>query len=267
MSDSTHPHKSPKDSANALDRLDKIGSAFESFNSAESDAKDRNDALSLSDLNKQLSPSHNHSSTSLSESDFNSSFELEKGLKDLAKIASLSAKDSKAADSKKNASSLSDLEDLIESADATDQDQDADSLDEQEQGDRVHEAKILPKIDVASEKASKMDMQTEIATLRKQVLDLTKLSGVIKIDDEAYLNSFDDTIAIDHLKNQRISICIVAGAGLDSHLIRIADLKANGLFEAFHKSSASEDNADSIDKIRLADSTIGKGTVGVDAGD
>ena len=263
MSDATHPHKSPKDSANALDRLDKIGSAFESFNSAESTAEDRNDALSLSDLNKQLSSGHKSSSTSLSESDFNFSFELDKGLKDLAKLASLSAKDSKAADSKKNASSLSDLEDLIESADATDLDQDAPSLDKQEQADRVHEAKNLPKVDVSSEMASKMDMQSEIAALRKQVLDLTKLSGVIKIDDEAYLNSFDDTIAIDHLKNQRLSICIVAGAGLDSHLIRIADLKANGLFEAFHKSSASEDNADSIDKIRLADSTIGKGTVGV----
>lgn len=263
MSDSTHPHKSPKDSANALDRLDKIGSAFESFNSAESTAEDRNDALSLSDLNKPQSPGHKSSSTSLSESDFSSSFELDKGLKDLAKIASLSAKDSKATDSKKNASSLSDLEDLIESADATDLDQDAPSLDEQKQEDRAYEAKNLPKVDVASEMASKMDMQSEIAALRKQVLDLTKLSGVIKIDDEAYLNSFDDTIAIDHLKNQRLSICIVAGAGLDSHLIRIADLKANGLFEAFHKSSASEDNADSIDKIRLADSTIGKGTVGV----
>lgn len=263
MSDSTHPHKSPKDSANALDRLDKIGSAFESFNSAESTAEDRNDALSLSVLNKQLSSGHKSSSTSLSESDFNFSFELDKGLKDLAKLASLSAKDSKTADSKKNASSLSDLEDLIESADDTDLDQDAPSLDEQKQGDRAYEAKNLPKVDVASEMASKMDMQSEIAALRKQVLDLTKLSGVIKIDDEAYLNSFDDTIAIDHLKNQRLSICIVAGAGLDSHLIRIADLKANGLFEAFHKSSASEDNADNIDKIRLADSTIGKGTVGV----
>ena len=263
MSDSTHPHKSPNDSANALDRLDKIGSAFESFNSAESDAEDRNDDLNLSDLNKPLSPGHNPSSTSLSESDFNSSFELEKGLKDLAKIASLSAKDSKAADSKKNASSLSDLEDLIESTDATDQDQDADSLDEQEQGDRVHEAKNLPKVEVASEMASKMDMQSEIAALRKQVLDLTKLSGVIKIDDEAYLNSFDDTIAIDHLTNQRLSICIVAGSGLDTHLIRIADLKANGLFEVFHKTSASENSVESIDKIRLADSTVSKGTVGV----
>lgn len=263
MSDSTHHHKSPKDSANALDRLDKIGSAFESFNSAKSTAEDRNDALSLSDLNKQLSSGHKSSSTSLSESDFSSSFELDKGLKDLAKLASLSARDSKTADSKKNASSLSDLEDLIESTDATGQDQDVDSLEEQEQGDRVHEAKNLPKVDGASEMANKVDMQSEIAALRKQVLDLTKLSGVIKIDDEAYLNSFNDTIAIDHLKNQRLSICIVAGAGLDSHLIRIADLKANGLFEAFHKSSASEDNADSIDKIRLADSTIGKGTVGV----
>lgn len=263
MSDSTHPHKSQKDSANALDRLDKIGSAFESFNSAESTAKARNDDLSLSDLNKPLSPGHKSSSTSLSESNFSSSFELEKGLKDLAKIASLSAKDSKAADSKKNASSLSDLEDLIESVDATDQDQDADSLEEQDQGDRVHEAKNLPKVDVASEMDSKVDMQSEIAALRKQVLDLTKLSGVIKIDDEAYLNSFDDTIAIDHLKNQRLSICIVAGAGLDTHLIRIADLKANGLFEAFHKTSASEDSVESIDKIRLADSTVSKGTVGV----
>lgn len=263
MSDSTHPHKSPKDSANALDRLDKIGSAFESFNSAESTAEDRNDDLSLSDLKKPLSPGHNSSSTSLSESAFSSSFELDKGLKDLAKIASLSAKDSKAADSKKNASSLSDLEDLIESVDATDQDQDADSLEEQDQGDRVHEAKNLPKVDVASEMASKVDMQSEIAALRKQVLDLTKLSGVIKIDDEAYLNSFDDTIAIDHLKNQRLSICIVAGAGLDTHLIRIADLKSNGLFEAFHKTSASEDSVESIDKIRLADSTVSKGTVGV----
>lgn len=263
MSDSTHPHKSPNDSANALDRLDKIGSAFESFNSAESDTKDRNDDLNLNDLNKPLSPSHNPSSTSISESDFNSSFELEKGLKDLAKIASLSAKDSKAADSKKNASSLSDLEDFIESTDATDQDQDADSLDEQEQGDRVHEAKNLPKVEVASEMASKMDMQSEIAALRKQVLDLTKLSGVIKIDDEAYLNSFDDTIAIDHLTNQRLSICIVAGSGLDTHLIRIADLKANGLFEVFHKTSASENSVESIDKIRLADSTVSKGTVGV----
>ena len=263
MSDSTHPHKSPKDSANALDRLDKIGSAFESFNSAESTAEDRNDDLSLNDLNKPLSPGHKSSSTSLSESDFNFSFELDKGLKDLAKLASLSAKDSKTADSKKNASSLSDLEDLIESADATDLDQDAPSLDEQKQEDHVHEAKNLPKVDVASERASKMDMQSEIAALRKQVLDLTKLSGVIKIDDEAYLNSFDDTIAIDHLKNQRLSICIVAGAGLDSHLIRIADLKANGLFEAFHKTSASEDSVESIDKIRLADSTVSKGTVGV----
>ena len=263
MSDSTHPHKSPKDSANALDRLDKIGSAFESFNSAESTAKARNDDLSLSDLNKPLSPGHKSSSTSLSESDFSSSFELDKGLKDLAKIASLSAKDSKAADSKKNASSLSDLEDLIESADATDLDQDEDSLYEQEQGDRVHEAKNLPKADVASKMASKVDMQSEIAALRKQVLDLTKLSGVIKIDDEAYLNSFDDTIAIDHLKNQRLSICVVAGAGLDTHLIRIADLKSNGLFEAFHKTSASEDSVESIDKIRLADSTVSKGTVGV----
>lgn len=263
MSDSTHPHKSPKDSANALDRLDKIGSAFESFNSAESTAENRNDALSLSDLNKPLSPGHKSSSTSLSESDFSSSFELDKGLKDLAKIASLSAKDSKAADSKKNASSLSDLEDLIESAVATDLDQDADSLEEQDQEDRVHEAKNLPKVDVASEMASKVDMQSEIAALRKQVLDLTKLSGVIKIDDEAYLNSFDDTIAIDHLKNQRLSICVVAGAGLDTHLIRIADLKANGLFEAFHKTSASEDSVESIDKIRLADSTVSKGTVGV----
>ena len=263
MSDSTHPHKSQKDSANALDRLDKIGSAFESFNSAESTAKDRNNDLSLSDLNKPLSPGHKSTSTSLSESNFSSSFELEKGLKDLAKIASLSAKDSKAADSKKNASSLSDLEDLIESVDATDQDQDEDSLYEQEQGDRVHEAKNLPKVDVASEMASKVDMQSEIAALRKQVLDLTKLSGVIKIDDEAYLNSFDDTIAIDHLKNQRLSICIVAGAGLDTHLIRIADLKSNGLFEAFHKTSASEDSVESIDKIRLADSTVSKGTVGV----
>ena len=263
MSDSTHPHKSQKDSANALDRLDKIGSAFESFNSAESTAEDRNDDLSLRDLNKPLSPGHKSSSTSLSESDFSSSFELDKGLKDLAKIASLSAKDSKAADSKKNASSLSDLEDLIESTDATDQDQDADSLEEQDQGERAYEAKNLPKADVASEMASKMDMQTEIAALRKQVLDLTKLSGVIKIDDEAYLNSFDDTIAIDHLKNQRLSICIVAGAGLDTHLIRIADLKANGLFEAFHKTSASEDSVESIDKIRLADSTVSKGTVGV----
>ena len=263
MSDSTHPHKSQKDSANALDRLDKIGSAFESFNSAESTAEDRNDDLSLSNLNKPLSPGHKSSSTSLSESDFSSSFELDKGLKDLAKIASLSARDSKAADSKKNASSLSDLEDLIESVDATDQDQDADSLEEQDQEDRVHEAKNLPKVDVASEMASKVDMQSEIAALRKQVLDLTKLSGVIKIDDEAYLNSFDDTIAIDHLKNQRLSICIVAGAGLDTHLIRIADLKANGLFEAFHKTSASEDSVESIDKIRLADSTVSKGTVGV----
>ena len=263
MSDSTHPHKSPNDSANALDRLDKIGSAFESFNSAESTAEDRNDDLSLSDLNKPLSPGHKSSSTSLSESNFSSSFELEKGLKDLAKIASLSAKDSKAADSKKNSSSLSDLEDLIESADATDLDQDEDSSHEQDQGDRVHEAKNLPKVDVASEMASKVDMQTEIAALRKQVLDLTKLSGVIKIDDEAYLNSFDDTIAIDHLKNQRLSICVVAGAGLDTHLIRIADLKANGLFEAFHKTSASEDSVESIDKIRLADSTVSKGTVGV----
>ena len=263
MSDSTHPHKSQKDSANALDRLDKIGSAFESFNSAESTAEDRNDALSLSDLNKPLSPGHKSTSTSLSESDFSSSFELDKGLKDLAKIASLSAKDSKAADSKKNASSLSDLEDLIESVDATDQDQDADSLEEQDQGDRVHEAKNLPKVDVDSEMASKVDMQSEIAALRKQVLDLTKLSGVIKIDDEAYLNSFDDTIAIDHLKNQRLSICVVAGAGLDTHLIRIADLKSNGLFEAFHKTSASEDSVESIDKIRLADSTVSKGTVGV----
>ena len=263
MSDSTHPHKSPKDSANALDRLDKIGSAFESFNSAESTAEDRNEDLSLSDLNKPLSPGHKSSSTSLSESNFSSSFELEKGLKDLAKIASLSARDSKAADSKKNASSLSDLEDLIESTDATDQDQDADSLDEQKQGDRAHEAKNLPKVDVASEMASKVDLQSEIAALRKQVLDLTKLSGVIKIDDEAYLNSFDDTIAIDHLKNQRLSICVVAGAGLDTHLIRIADLKANGLFEAFHKTSASEDSVESIDKIRLADSTVSKGTVGV----
>ena len=85
MSDSTHPHKSQKDSANALDRLDKIGSAFESFNSAESTAKDRNDDLSLSDLNKPLSPGHKSSSTSLSESDFSSSFELDKGLKDFAK--------------------------------------------------------------------------------------------------------------------------------------------------------------------------------------
>lgn len=263
MSDSTHPHKSPKDSANALDRLDKIGSAFESFNTAESTAKDRNNDLSLSDLNKPLSPGHKSTSTSLSESDFSSSFELDKGLKDLAKIASLSAKDSKAADSKKNASSLSDLEDLIESAVATDLDQDADSLEEQDQEDRVHEAKNLPKVDVASEMASKVDMQSEIAALRKQVLDLTKLSGVIKIDDEAYLNSFDDTIAIDHLKNQRLSICVVAGAGLDTHLIRIADLKANGLFEAFHKTSASEDSVESIDKIRLADSTVSKGTVGV----
>ena len=263
MSDSTHPHKSPKDSANALERLDKIGSAFESFNSTESTAEDRNDDLSLSDLNKPLSPGHKSSSTSLSESNFSSSFELEKGLKDLAKIASLSAKDSKAADSKKNASSLSDLEDLIESVDATDQDQDADSLEEQDQGDRVHEAKNLPKVDLASKMASKVDMQSEIAALRKQVLDLTKLSGVIKIDDEAYLNSFDDTIAIDHLKNQRLSICIVAGAGLDTHLIRIADLKSNGLFEAFHKTSASEDSVESIDKIRLADSTVSKGTVGV----
>lgn len=263
MSDSTHPHKSPKDSANALDRLDKIGSAFESFNSAESTAEDRNADLSLSNLNKPLSPGHKSSSTNLSESDFSSSFELDKGLKDLAKIASLSAKDSKAADSKKIASSPSDLEDLIESVDATDQDQDADSLEEQEQGDRVHDAKNLPKVDVASKMASKMDMQSEIAALRKQVLDLTKLSGVIKIDDEAYLNSFDDTIAIDHLKNQRLSICIVAGAGLDTHLIRIADLKANGLFEAFHKTSASEDSVESIDKIRLADSTVSKGTVGV----
>ncbi|MGN8852550.1 hypothetical protein [Anaerobiospirillum succiniciproducens] len=263
MSDSTHPHKSPKDSANALDRLDKIGSAFESFNSAESTAEDRNADLSLSNLNKPLSPGHKSSSTNLSESDFSSSFELDKGLKDLAKIASLSAKDSKAADSKKIASSPSDLEDLIESVDATDQDQDADSLEEQEQGDRVHEAKNLPKVDVASKMTSKMDMQSEIAALRKQVLDLTKLSGVIKIDDEAYLNSFDDTIAIDHLKNQRLSICIVAGAGLDTHLIRIADLKANGLFEAFHKTSASEDSVESIDKIRLADSTVSKGTVGV----
>ena len=263
MSDSTHPHKSPKDSANALDRLDKIGSAFESFNSAESTAEDRNDDLSLSDLNKPLSPGHKSSSTSLSESDFSSSFELDKGLKDLAKIASLSARDSKAADSKKNTSSPSDLEDLIESVDATDQDQDADSLEEQDQEDRVHEAKNLPKVDVASEMASKVDMQSEIAALRKQVLDLTKLSGVIKIDDEAYLNSFDDTIAIDHLKNQRLSICVVAGAGLDTHLIRIADLKANGLFEAFHKTSASEDSVESIDKIRLADSTVSKGTVGV----
>ena len=263
MSDSTHPHKSPKDSANALDRLDKIGSAFESFNSAESTAEDRNEDLSLSNLNKPLSPGHKSSSTSLSESDLSSSFELDKGLKDLAKIASLSAKDSKAADSKKNASSLSDLEDLIESVDATDQDQDADSLEEQDQGDRVHEAKNLPKVDLASKMASKMDMQSEIAALRKQVLDLTKLSGVIKIDDEAYLNSFDDTIAIDHLKNQRLSICVVAGAGLDTHLIRIADLKANGLFEAFHKTSASEDSVESIDKIRLADSTVSKGTVGV----
>ncbi len=263
MSDSTHPHKSPKDSANALDRLDKIGSAFESFNSAESTAEDRNDDLSLSNLNKPLSPGHKSSSTNLSESDFSSSFELDKGLKDLAKIASLSAKDSKAADSKKIASSPSDLEDLIESVDATDQDQDADSLEEQEQGDRVHEAKNLPKVDVASKMASKIDMQSEIAALRKQVLDLTKLSGVIKIDDEAYLNSFDDTIAIDHLKNQRLSICVVAGAGLDTHLIRIADLKANGLFEAFHKTSASEDSVESIDKIRLADSTVSKGTVGV----
>lgn len=263
MSDSTHPHKSQKDSANALDRLDKIGSAFESFNSTESTAEDRNDDLSLSDLNKPLSPGHKSSSTSLSESNFSSSFELEKGLKDLAKIASLSAKDSKAADSKKNASSLSDLEDLIESADATDLDQDEDSLHGQEQGDRVHEAKNLPKVDVASEMTSKVDMQSEIAALRKQVLDLTKLSGVIKIDDEAYLNSFDDTIAIDHLKNQRLSICVVAGAGLDTHLIRIADLKANGLFEAFHKTSASEDSVESIDKIRLADSTVSKGTVGV----
>lgn len=263
MSDSTHPHKSPKDSANALDRLDKIGSAFESFNSAESTAEDRNADLSLSNLNKPLSPGHKSSSTNLSESDFSSSFELDKGLKDLAKIASLSAKDSKAADSKKIASSPSDLEDLIESVDATDQDQDADSLEEQEQGDRVHEAKNLPKVDVASKMASKIDMQSEIAALRKQVLDLTKLSGVIKIDDEAYLNSFDDTIAIDHLKNQRLSICIVAGAGLDTHLIRIADLKANGLFEAFHKTSASEDSVESIDKIRLADSTVSKGTVGV----
>ena len=58
MSDSTHPHKSPKDSANALDRLDKIGSAFESFNSAESTAEDRNADLSLSNLNKPLSPGH-----------------------------------------------------------------------------------------------------------------------------------------------------------------------------------------------------------------
>ena len=263
MSDSTHPHKSQKDSANALDRLDKIGSAFESFNSAESTAEDRNEDLSLSDLNKPLSLGHKSSSTSLSESDFSSSFELDKGLKDLAKIASLSARDSKAADSKKNASSLSDLEDLIESTDATDQDQDADSLEERDQEDRVHEAKNLPKVDVASEMASKVDMQSEIAALRKQVLDLTKLSGVIKIDDEAYLNSFDDTIAIDHLKNQRLSICIVAGAGLDTHLIRIADLKANGLFEAFHKTSASEDSVESIDKIRLADSTVSKGTVGV----
>ena len=263
MSDSTHPHKSQKDSANALDRLDKIGSAFESFNSAESTAKAHNDDLSLSDLNKPLSPGHKSSSTSLSESNFSSSFELEKGLKDLAKIASLSAKDSKAADSKKNTSSLSDLEDLIESVDATDQDQDADSLEEQDQEDRVHEAKNLPKADVASKMASKVDMQSEIAALRKQVLDLTKLSGVIKIDDEAYLNSFDDTIAIDHLKNQRLSICIVAGAGLDTHLIRIADLKSNGLFEAFHKTSASEDSVESIDKIRLADSTVSKGTVGV----
>lgn len=263
MSDSTHPHKSQKDSANALDRLDKIGSAFESFNSAESTAEDRNEDLSLSDLNKPLSPGHKSSSTSLSESDFSSSFELDKGLKDLAKIASLSAKNSKAADSKKNASSLSDLEDLIESTDATDQDQDADSLEERDQEDRVHEAKNLPKVDVASEMASKVDLQSEIAALRKQVLDLTKLSGVIKIDDEAYLNSFDDTIAIDHLKNQRLSICVVAGAGLDTHLIRIADLKANGLFEAFHKTSASEDSVESIDKIRLADSTVSKGTVGV----
>ena len=263
MSDSTHPHKSPKDSANALDRLDKIGSAFESFNSAESTAKARNDDISLSDLNKPLSPGHKSSSTSPSESDFSSSFELDKGLKDLAKIASLSARDSKAADSKKNTSSLSDLEDLIESVDATDQDQDADSLEERDQEDRVHEAKNLPKVDVASEMASKVDLQSEIAALRKQVLDLTKLSGVIKIDDEAYLNSFDDTIAIDHLKNQRLSICVVAGAGLDTHLIRIADLKANGLFEAFHKTSASEDSVESIDKIRLADSTVSKGTVGV----
>lgn len=263
MSDSTHPHKSQKDSANALDRLDKIGSAFESFNTAESTAKARNDDLSLNDLNKPLSPGHKSSSTSLSESDFSSSFELDKGLKDLAKIASLSARDSKAADSKKNASSLSYLEDLIESTDATDQDQDEDSLHGQEQGDRVHEAKNLPKVDVASEMTSKVDMQSEIAALRKQVLDLTKLSGVIKIDDEAYLNSFDDTIAIDHLKNQRLSICVVAGAGLDTHLIRIADLKANGLFEAFHKTSASEDSVESIDKIRLADSTVSKGTVGV----
>ena len=263
MSDSTHPHKSPKDSANALDRLDKIGSAFESFNSAESTTEDRNDDLSLSNLNKPLSLGHKSSSTSLSESDFSSSFELDKGLKDLAKIASLSAKDSKAADSKKNASSLSDLEDLIESVDATDQDQDAPSLDEQDQEDHAHEAKNLPKVDVASEMASKVDLQTEIAALRKQVLELTKLSGVIKIDDEAYLNSFDDTIAIDHLKNQRLSICVVAGAGLDTHLIRIADLKANGLFEAFHKTSASEDSVESIDKIRLADSTVSKGTVGV----
>lgn len=263
MSDSTHPHKSPNDSANALDRLDKIGSAFESFNSAESKAEDRNDDLSLSDLNKPLSLSHKSSSTSISESDFSSSFELDKGLKDLAKIASLSAKGSKATDSKKNASSLSDLEDLIESTDATEQDQDTDSLEELDQGDRAHEVKNQPKVDVASVTASQMDMQSEIAALRKQVLDLTKLSGVIKIDDEAYLNSFDDTIAIDHLKNQHLSICIVAGAGLDTHLIRIADLKANGLFEAFHKTSASEDSVESIDKIRLADSTVSKGTVGV----
>lgn len=341
MSESKSSHKSPKDSSNALDRLDKIGSAFESFNSEESNTEDHNNDLSLGDLTKALSSSHNPSSSSDSESSFRSSFELEQGLKDLAKIASLSANNSKDSDSKPkdHASKLSNLELYIESKEhdaikseimdlgaiVTDEDHGASSRDnshglsshgnshgssssdeekaailngketaailsgkekvtivsgkklQDDSSDEdlgasandkalrelAFEEKPYTNEDVADKELSGMDAKQEIAALRQQVLDLTKLSGVVEITDEAYLASYDDTIALDHLKNQHQSICVVAGAGLDSHLIRIADLKANGQFEAFHKSSASEDSADSIDKIRLADSTIGKGTVGV----
>lgn len=99
--------------------------------------------------------------------------------------------------------------------------------------------------------------------LQRQVNDLTNISSLLKISDDDYLSSLDDTMDRVAFSGQNFSICCVSGDHQQNYLTRLADLTESGTFYPFHANLSAQSITAKAVRLNLSDASKKRGSVGV----
>ena len=99
--------------------------------------------------------------------------------------------------------------------------------------------------------------------LQRQVNDLTNISSLLKISDDDYLASLDDTMDRAAFSGQSLSICCVSGDHQQNYLTRLADLTESGTFYPFHANLSAQSITAKAVRLNLSDASKKRGSVGV----